>query len=353
MKVFTDFHHSSLLNSLIMLFEGRLGGQVYRPIGMEWAEKGYWNIYDHPATQLQYLTTDQGYRPIDGTPPLNLIQEVINFPPADEKLYLCRDIESDRLNKAIDFATFCDMDIDIVIASVPQHVEPFKKLIREHMPKAKLIFQIGNAWTTEAFDAPNVMASAKIYNVPENINFVEYHQEFDLNIFRPAVPHYTSNRVYSFINVLQAFPDWPLFQELERAMPDWQWRAFGGQCRDGAKNGSIELAQGMRFAKFIWQVKAGGDGYGHVLFNSAAVGRPIIVKKSYYAGKLGEKLMIDGQTCIDIDNKSTHQIAESIQHFSQPGNYEAMCANVRANFQEQVNFDTDLEKIKTFLERLR
>jgi len=353
MKVFTDFHHASLLNSLIMLFEGRLGGQVYRPIGMEWAERGFWNIYPHPATQAQYLSLDQGYRPIDGTPPVNLIEEVINFPPADEKLYLCRDIESDRLNKAIDFKTFCEMDIDIVIASVPQHIEPFKRLIREHMPNAKLIFQIGNQWTTEAFDAPNVMASARIEGVPSHINYVEYHQEFDLNIFRPAKPHLNAKRVYSFINVAQDFPDWPLFEKLERMMPDWSWQSFGGQCRDGSKNGSVQLAQAMRFAKFIWHVKAGGDGYGHVLFNSAAIGRPIIVKKSYYSGKLGEKLMIDGQTCIDIDNKSADQIVDEILHYSKPGEYVKMSQNVFDNFKKNVDFDADFEKIKMFLERLR
>ena len=57
--VFTDFHHAGLLNSLILLFEGRMHGAVYRPIGIDWANKGYWAIYDHPATRQQYLTLDQ------------------------------------------------------------------------------------------------------------------------------------------------------------------------------------------------------------------------------------------------------------------------------------------------------
>lgn len=353
MRVFTDFHHASLLNSLIMLFEGRLGGQVYRPIGMEWAEKGFWNVYPHPATQQQFLSLDQGYRPIDGTPPLNLIEEVRTNAFDQAEVYYCRDIEKDSTNKAITFQTFCDMDIDIVIATIPQHIEPFKRLIREFKPDAKLIFQIGNQWTTEAFDAPNVMASARIKNVPEVINYVEYHQEFDLGVFTRGGSGYQPKSVFSFINVLQDFPDWPLFQQLEKLMPDWEWRSYGGQCRDGSMNGSKALALRMRQAQFVWHVKAGGDGYGHVLFNSAACGRPLITKKSYYAGTLGEKLMIDGETCIDIDNKTPEQIVEAIGHFSQTENYSKMCQSVYANFRKHVDFDKDFEQIKQFLERLR
>ncbi len=351
-KVFTDFHHASLLNSLIMLFEGRMGGEVYRPIGMEWAEKGYWHVYDHPDTQRQFLGTNQGYRPADGSPPVNLVEEVENLPSGDGRVYLCRDIEGDRVNRAIDFETFLALDIDIVIASIPQHVEPFKRLIREHKPNAKLIFQIGNAWTIEAAAAPNIMASAIIRDVPAEVNFVQYHQEFDRGIFGVGVPHWMKT-IYSFINVHHDMPDYELFLKLEKLMPDWEFQSFGGQGRDGSVDGVQHLANAMRDARFIWHVKAGGDGYGHVLFNSAAVGRPVIVKKSHYAGKLGEKLLIDGRTCIDIDNKTPAQIVEAIVHYSDPEAYASMCQNVYANFKAQVDFDADFERIKTFISNLR
>lgn len=353
MNVFTDFHHASLLNSLIMLFEGRLGGKVYRPIGMEWAEKGFWSVYDHPDTQRQFLSKDQGYRPVDGTPPVNLVQEVETLDLAgDARVYLCRDIESDRVNRAIDFETFLALDIDIVIATIPQHVEPFKRLIREYKPNAKLIFQIGNAWTIEAAMAPNVLASANVQDVPGDVNFMQYHQEFDLGIFGMGYPQ-ESKYISSFMNVPQVLPDWELFCLMERRMPDWTWRAFGGQGRDGSIAGTAALADGMRAARFIWHVKAGGDGYGHVLFNAAAVGRPMIVKKSYYAGKLGEKLLIDGVTCIDIDNKTPAEIAEKIEFFNESKAYANMCLNVHNNFKAQVDFDREFEDIKTFLERLK
>src|SRR3990172_6286612 len=99
-NVLADFHHAGLLQSLILLFENRLGGNVYRPIGMEWADQGYWKVFDHPATRLQYLTYNQGYRPQDGTRPLNIIEK------AQDDVYYCQDIDSGYYNKAVSLEKF-------------------------------------------------------------------------------------------------------------------------------------------------------------------------------------------------------------------------------------------------------
>jgi hypothetical protein len=350
MNVFTDFHHSGLLNSLIMLFEGRFDGNVYRPIGLDWYEQGFWKVYDHPDTANQFLTFDQGYRPKDGSPPLNLIQETHNLPMDQREVYYCRDIDSDQLNKAITLETFKEMPIDIVIASIPQHIEPFKKLIREFKPEAKLIFQIGNAWS--ANNADNVMASAVVHNVPETVNFVEYHQEFDLKIFRKVAPN-NQNIITSLINVHHDMPDYPLFLELEKQMFNWNFLSFGGQGRDGSMDGARRVAMAIRESRFIWHVKAGGDGFGHILFNTAAMGRPVITKMSHYSGKLGEKLLIDGETCINIDGLGPEDIIKKIEYFNQPMRYDAMCKATYRNFKEKVSFDKDFDKIKKFIKELK
>ena len=354
--VFADFHHSSLLNSLIMLFEGRLGGQVYRPIGMEWAEQGFWKVYDHPATQLQFLGVG-GATP-DGTKPLNEVEGIGGKIGIDGKridIYHCKDIEGDRTNKAITLEGFLNMPFDVVIASIPQHIEPFKKLCELHPNHPKLIFQIGNAWTIEAGLAPNIMASAIINDVPENIHFISYHQEFDTKVFYPDFSR-PGQTIYSFINVFNNQPhlaeDWQLFQEVEHHMSNWTFRSFGGQCRDGSMDGSENLANKMREARFIWHTKAGGDGYGHVLHNSAAVGRPIITKKLYYAGKMGEKLMIDGETCIAIDGLTAHEIISKIEYYSDPPRYEQMCRAVYENFHQVCDFDKEFESLQIFLNNL-
>ena len=364
MYILTDFHHGSLLQSLILLFEKRLGGEVYRPIGREWFDQGYWKVYDHPATVEQFLGI--GGNTPDGTAKLN---EVVAHPAPD--IYKCHDIDSGTDNKAITIKGFFDRHFDIVIASIPQHVEPFKKLCATHKDHPKLIYQIGNAWTTEAAMAPNIMASAIINDVPREINFISYHQEFDTEIFYPSFPPIyekhgnliltclcipLGKNIYSFVNCFDTAEhfanDWLLFQQVEKEMADWTFKVHGGQCRDGAIGPTHKLADKMREARFIWHVKAGGDGYGHVLHNALAVGRPLIVKKSYYIGKLAEPLLIDGVTCIDIDGLSYPQIIDKIVYNSEPGRYFAMCKAAYDNFCRVVYFDKEHKNIEIFFSKL-
>ena len=57
MKVLADYHHHDLWESLELLF-ARFGWTLYRPIGMEWFEQGYWNHerkWHGDAIARQYL----------------------------------------------------------------------------------------------------------------------------------------------------------------------------------------------------------------------------------------------------------------------------------------------------------
>ena len=355
--VFADMHHASLLYSFILLFEKRMGGQVFRPIGLEWAERGFWHVFDHPFTREQFLSTTLGIvePPFqmypDSTRPLNIIDKI------EDGIYYCQDIDSGYYNKAITIDKFMSLPFDIVIASLPQHIEPFKKLCEIHPNHPKLIFQIGNAWSNYATSASNVMASAVVGVVPENINFITYHQEFDTNLFKPDLTTNPEKKIFSFINCfgIEGFftKDWALFQEVEQRMPDWQFRSYGGQCRDGAAHGSKQLAEKIREARFIWHTKAGGDGYGHVLHNTFACGRPIIIKKSYYDGKLGGMLLRDKETCIDLSIRSLDEALTLVREISNsPERYAEMCDNVYNRFKKIVDFDKEFEDIKVFLNKL-
>jgi hypothetical protein len=349
-KVFTDFHHQSLLQSFILLFEGRLGGEVYRPIGMEWFNKGYWKVYQHPATVEQFLGIG-GATP-DGTKKLNEVEKVIG-----DRIFYCHDIDSGRDNKAITYKGFMEMDFDIVIASLPDHIEPFYRLCQEHPNKPKLIYQVGNSWNYDG-NAPvkNIMASTKMGGISVGLNTIEYHQEFDTSIFYPVAGPMPDKNIYSFVNCFGIdglfAEDWNFFSEMERQMPGWNFKTFGGQCRDGAVGPVEVLADKMREARFIWHTKLGGDGYGHVIHNVPAVGRPLIVKKQYYEGKLAEALLIDGVTCITIDGLSYQQVIHKITHYSNPELYEQMCQSAYENFKAKVDFDREEQEIREFLERL-
>lgn len=330
-----------------MLFEGRMGHMVYRPIGREWYDEGFWKIYDHPSTIEQYLGIG-GATP-DGTPPLNDIAGVVGG------LYLCNDIDSGKTNRAITLESFKSMPFDIVIASIPQHIEPFRELIRKYKPEAKLIFQVGNSWSVDANSVKNVMASAIVPNVLPGINFVSYHQEFDTKVFRPGGT-FQDKDIYSFVNCFNTAEifkeDWELFTQMESLMPEWNFRAFGGQCRDGSKNGSNQLAGAMRTCRFAWHTKKNGDGFGHVLHNLGSIGKPFIIKAEYYRGKMAEPFIIDGETCLAIDSLSIEEIKNKIEYFSDNDRYLKLTNNLIRKFKETVDFDKDEEKVKDFLAHL-
>jgi hypothetical protein len=343
-RILTDFHHSGLLNSLIMLFEGRLGYSLYRPIGRRWYDEGYWKIYDHPATVAQYL--DIGGATPDGTPELN---SVIG---KKDHVYKCQDIDSGLYNKAITLDGFLNNKFDIIIASIPGHVEPFKELAKRHLDNPKLIFQIGNAW--EANNAENVMASAIVKNVPDSVNFITYHQEFDLDEFCYAPPRDNKN-IYSFVNnFTNQFPDdWQLFENIEQLMTEWTFKSFGGQCRDGSIGGSANVAKTMQDSRFVWHTKKGGDGFGHIIHNAPAVGRPLIVKKEYYIDKLAEPLLEDEITCIIIDGLKPDQIVKKINYWNEPIRYNAMSKRAYNKFKEIVDYDKEEQEIRQFLDNLQ
>lgn len=349
MKVLVDFHHSSLLRSLIMLFEGRLGYKVYRPIGPEWFENGFWKINAQPDTAKQYLSYDQTYNPADGTPALNRYLKKME----DEKgVFYCLDPGGRELNRACSFYYVMNQKFDFLIATIPQHIEPFKQIIKRWQPQAKLIFQMGNQWTPAALNASNVMASAQLEDVPAGLHYIQYHQEFDTEIFKPA-PVRPTKKIYSFINILQSMPRaWADFQKLEQLLPEFEFKSFGGQCRDGNMTGPQQLARKMREAEFIFHVKDNGDGFGHVLHNAYAVGRPVITRRSDYQGKLGGRLLEPG-TCFDLDILDHEKVADDIRRLTKHrAELRRMGERGAKTFKAVVNYEQESKEIAAWLKNL-
>src|SRR5258708_34548481 len=117
MKIYTALHHLDLYYSLQLLFEKRLGYELYRPTGREWFTNGYWHIArpygDDPSTIGQYL--DIGSIPKDHYPPLN------DLVKPEEGIYIMEDKHNNTTNKAITFDKFIRTKFDIIIASIPDH----------------------------------------------------------------------------------------------------------------------------------------------------------------------------------------------------------------------------------------
>ena len=350
MNILVDLHHEDLFLSLQLLFEHRLGHRLYRPIGEEWFYQGYWKIAEpygnNPTTITQYLgIRDETYYPPDGRPPLNDIKEF------KEGYYLVKGQPLDH--KAITFDQFLSMDVDVVIASIPAHYEAYDQLIQRHKPNAKLICQFGNIlWNITDYPYKNILASVAPQPTPPGYNVVYYHQEFAVDTFNlPKRP--SSKKIYSFINCLpEKADDWWLFQELERLMPDWEFRSYGASCRDGILNGHDQLARKMAECTLGYQVKEWGDGYGHCIHNLACSGTPVITRFADYQGKLAEPLLKDQQTALFVDNKLPGEIVINVRNFVQEPNYAQACQAMREAFQYNVNFDKEQQAIEAFLQKL-
>lgn len=356
MKIFADLHHSGLYASLHYLFENRLGYELYRPIGMEWFDKGYWKIgdpYPNPRdTAIQYLRLNS--TPSDGSPPLNGTPYSIIDPQM--KYFPIPDRNHGFDHRAVTLDQFLELDVDIIIASIPAHIQAYKKLIKDHNLKAKLVYQIGNiGWHNEIpwSQVDNIMASVKAFPIKHShINAVFYRQEFDLGVFSPNkfVNGFDWRSITSFVNCL---PQPDKYNRLKEMLYEYEFKAYGiPPSPDGIVDTIDSIADKMQQTTFGYHNKPHGDGYGHVIHNWFAVGKPVIVNMNDYKDKLAGELLEDGVTCIDMDNRSLETVADIVRDIvGTPGKYEELCNNVEKRFKEVVNFEQNAVNVREFLNK--
>jgi glycosyltransferase involved in cell wall biosynthesis len=344
MNIFADEHHVTLYKSLHLLFENRLGHNLFRPVGVEWFDEGFWKIAEpygnHPATIKQYLSLapeDQIY--YWGTPPLNIVNK-------EKDGYYEVKVDG-YVQKAVTLEQFKNMKFDIIIATIPAHIEPYKKLIKLYQPQAKFIFQEGNCWHMDRSQAPNLLSSTKKYNTDSNALF--YHQEFDLNDFSfESARRY--NRITNLVHLFRGSPEALTWDKYKQALPEYEWRMHGIEGDDGVIQEC--LAETIKDTTFLWHLKIEGDGFGHVIHNAFACGRPPIVRKRYYEDKLAGELMEDLVTCVDLDKRSFEDNIKVIKEYSQPDKYDQMSKNAYNRFKEIVDYDKEQKQIEEFLKGL-
>jgi hypothetical protein len=343
MNILADFHHSSLYSSLLYTLETRLGYSVYRPIGEEWFKKGYWRVNRQNDTIQQYLGTF-GYIPSDGTPPLNNVSYV------QDGIYYSTDPNTGQVHKAIAFDKFTSMKFDYLLCSMPQHLEPFYKLQKNFQPEASVILQMGNNWAMDWYKISNLMASTMPFKLPKEVHSVFYHQEFDLNIFKPTQTK-PKKIIANFMNVLHNYPEASeTFAALEKELPEYTFKMYGSQNRDGCVTGVQNIAQAMQEAMYIFHIKPGGDGYGHVVHNAFACGVPLITKKSFYEGHLAGQMM-DDRACILTDGLSVKDLATIIRAREEQRDNMSQLAYQR--FTDIVNFEKEAHTIDEFLKKAK
>jgi hypothetical protein len=174
-----------------------------------------------------------------------------------------------------------------------------------------------------------------------------YRQEFDLNLFRyQPLEHYQN--LYSFQNGLE-FDEaaWEIWIDLKHKLREYNFRAYGVSNDDGRIYPKREYIQRMLEASFIYQVKE-SEGYGHVIHNAMCLGRPMILRKGDYTGRLAEPLLIENETYLAIDP----DLPEKVRYYSEPERLRRMCERCRDRFREVVDFDCEFQTVKKFLEEL-
>lgn len=351
LRVLADYHHGDLFHSLQLLFEKRLGWRLYRPVAMEWYHEGFWNVYPHIDTARQYLDVHEAAevsKLAEKYP--NTMFSSLNRGAfeSDEGFFVIPDVSKPGYcQNGITLPRFKETKFDIIIASMPQHLPLYQKLIEQYQPQAKLIFQMGNEWGYIP-GCKNILASTAPFDVPKDVNVVFYHQEFDLNLFtyEPPTNH---TRVRSYIHVMQELE---LRDQYRTMLSDWDWKSFGA-LMDQTLCLTSDIAAEMKDAGWTWHVKPGGDGYGYGIHHSYARGRPLIVKGSYYRNRLAERLMVDNETCIDVSRGSVYDNCLRLRQAAHPENHIKMCEKARARFNDVVDFNRDEQNIRRFLENLR
>lgn len=337
MKILCDFHHSSLFYSLKLLFEDRLGHELYRPIGMDWFDKGYWNYTSNNDRQVidQFLL---------GQP------HEITVGEDGGKFIKIQELFHGYEQKGLTFDQFLNTDIDIVMATIKNHEEVYDRLIKDHKPNAKLIRQEGNNDFAINPICKNVMSSVPPngISIPEGTNIVYYHQEFDTNLFIYTPPR-RYNRITNMMNCLPEWESYNTWLDLLVDLDDFEFKMHGIGGVDGNLDRVEAVAEAIKDSTFIFQLKQGENGGGHLTHNAMAIGRPLICKGSYLKYLFENKILEHGKTCIDLEQSDWLEV---LRKYSIPENYEKMSLEIHRRWLNLVSFDKEELKIRTFMENL-
>ena len=352
MRILADFHHSDLWWSHHLIFEKALGHELFRPRGMDWFDHGYY----------RHATRDVASQFLEGS--LFPLEEVVKYPSCRRKIPAGTPAGTmasmDTLNGCLDYPLirtltldeFRDAKIDVIMPTVSENQEPWIRLKRELAPTAKLVREEGNVqgWANLHREYPNVLTSdLTTFRKAQAPNKLLYHQRFDLGIFSWTEPA-EFDKITSFMPGFRGTHSLVGFAE-QHDFGKMQFIDYGHQSRLGFLPTKERYAAEMRKTAFVWHVKPGGDGFGHVLHNSMAMGRPIITMERDYADSLARPLLEDRKTCILIGGDPAEN-SEKIASLSDPETIKAMSHEAAVRFRDVVDYDLEADQVDAFLERL-
>lgn len=347
-RVLADFHHSDLYESLQILFTDRFGWELYAPFGMEWFDDGVWRferLWHFDAVARQYLAGIWG----DAVPDASGIVRV-----ADKT-------HPGRTLTGITLAAAREMRWDYVLSSLPDNDEGLHGLARD--TGGTFGIQLGNVGQASAWDLAAFALCSTTLSFTPPVPHVVYRQEFSLSDFRYETP--PRQGPFGVRSFVQCLPENPLaydqFRRFAAADSSFGWGIHGSygshevdELACGNLGSTPDVAAGMRATDVIWHTKEWSDGYGHVIHNAFAVGRPVFGVRPYYEDKLAGPLWVDGETCIDISRRSPDEVLTVLRGLREDeGEHLRMCEASARRFREIVDFDAEAAAVHELLLRVR
>lgn len=333
-----------------MLFEERLGWELYRPLGLSWFQRGFWHIaepYGNAADTInQYLGVPNRSWGKETEP----IQEYGDTELKDSIYHIPLKIASEEyIQKAITFEQFQKIDFDYIIATHPLNEASYSYLAKTYKPGSVFIRHVGDT-SSQPKCAHNVMATVKT-PFQSDLNVLRYFPEHHSSYcYTPPANH---NVLKSFVTHFKGMRDYREILMYEKAMPDFIFKMHGSDERDGVISGS-KMPGAIKDSAFVIHLKYTGCG-GFLPREALSCGRPVIVKKSYcyeYLTMEGD-LYEDSVNAIDLDLGSWQQNIDKIRYFSDPDRHTEMCRNTAEKFKRDVNFEYEAAQIKSWLESLK
>lgn len=343
MKIFTDFHHGALYFSLHLLFEQRLGWEIYRPIGFDWFHEGFWKIAEPYGNAMdtvgQYLDINQygfdQYKRLNG-------EHYVK-----DDIYYVRDRNHDYYQKSITLEQFKSMDFDIIMPTYSPHDKPYLDLKETYQPKAKMLAQLGNNF--QRSNLPNVLHSVPFTSHSKQ-NTLYYHQEIDPRYYKYEKPNPKTKNIYSMVNCL---PFANIYLQYKNLLTDVNMKAYGASCPDGVLDSARGVGPMMTEANVGWHLKVDG-GLGHTAMGWFACGRPVIASLSNNKswGKDAQHLFEPGVTCLDIEANSVKENCKLIRRMLEPEENLQWAERTQKRFNEVINYNEEEQQIRNFLGRL-
>jgi hypothetical protein len=352
-NILCDFHHSDLWWSHHLIFEKALGHKLFRPRGMEWFSSGYYQQKSKEVAK-QFL--------VDSMFTVAQVAQHREYPVGklagihrNVRASMDTVVGSDAypLMQTLSLEEFGSIQIDVIMATTSDMQEPWVKLKKDRKPKARLVREEGNiiGWATLHPEYKNILTSdLPSYLNADAPNKLLYHQKFDVDgLFRHREPK-VFNRITCFMPGFRVCPE--LVKLAERNTPDgMEFRDYGHHSKLGFISTKEKFVGAMAETSFVWHVKPGGDGFGHVLHNSIAMGRPVITRIEDYNRTQALPLLLDRKTCILLGGDVTEN-KRKIVECSSPERLLEMSRSAASRFRSVVDYEWEASEIGRFLDRL-